>query len=49
MLTPPASNPPTPRNNDFDEFAGLWTVAEAAEFHVVFERMRHVDPVDWKP
>jgi hypothetical protein len=37
------------RNNDFDEFAGLWTVAEANEFDAALEQMRRVDPDDWKP
>lgn len=40
---------PTPRNADFDEFAGLWTATEAAEFDATLEQMRRIDPDDWKP
>lgn len=40
---------PAKRNTDFDEFAGLWTAAEAAEFDAALDQMRRVDPEDWKP
>ena len=42
------SDPP-PSNANFDEFAGAWTAAEAAEFNASLEQMRRIDPADWKP
>ena len=39
----------SPRNPDFDEFAGLWSAADAAEFEHVLAQMRQVDPDDWQP
>jgi hypothetical protein len=39
---------PTGRNSDFDEFAGIWSAAEAAEFDASLEQIRRVDPADWK-
>ena len=40
---------PPPSNTNFDEFAGAWTAAEAAEFNASLEQMRRIDPADWKP
>lgn len=40
---------PALRNNDFDEFAGLWTAAEGADFDAALKQMRRIDPDDWKP
>ena len=47
-----ASNTPSappPSNTNFDEFAGAWTTAEAAEFDAALEQMRRIDPDDWRP
>jgi hypothetical protein len=35
------------RNNDFDEFLGVWSPDEADQFDAVLRQMRHVDPMDW--
>lgn len=35
------------KNNDFDEFSGVWSQAEADQFDQALRQMRQVDPVDW--
>jgi hypothetical protein len=36
------------RNNDFDEFLGVWSPQEADRFDAALRQMRQVDPADWK-
>ena len=43
-----AVRPPL-RNGDFDEFAGIWSPAAAAEFDASLEQIRRIHPDDWKP
>ena len=36
------------QNNDFDEFCGTWSKAEADQFDSALRQMRQVDPADWE-
>jgi hypothetical protein len=36
------------KNNDFDEFFGIWSSEEADQFDAALRQMRQVDPADWE-
>ncbi len=38
---------PSSKPNPFEEFAGVWTVEEAAEFDKTLEEQRQIDPEQW--
>ncbi len=37
------------RNDDFEQFFGAWSSAEADEFDAALAGMRQIDPADWEP
>jgi len=36
------------KNNDFDEFFGVWSPEDAEQFDAALRQMRQVDPADWE-